>query len=1845
MKGKLRKLIVVVTLFMLMFSNIGYTLKVIAASEEFEVITKGFFKKDEIKFEAYFVDENGKEVKENISNVNNRIRLTLDIAPQVEGYLKEAVIKAVSENKEDINFEFSEVKNVSTEEIELKSEVDESKLVSVGNAVQEEKAEAEDIEDVEGDKEATSINDVEETVVNEATEEEEELIDEEELIEEVLLEIEENNRSSEVEVVSGNEIKIKNVIEKTSIQIDLEFKQDTQIKVEDLYKSIKLQLSGTYINKDLKEVDVAKEAEVQVGWKYSKDIVIGSEYTKFSPFKVGETEGTIVENKIIVKRETIEEKYLPIKTTKIEVEVPKMNESKPTEVNVQANKLMATKGEEFGKVTFGKENWSYDEDAGKIIIEVTNEQNGYAVNTFGEDEYVITYRYSEYKDENIKLNKNVKVTVEEYSAKENNMLNKTINETEEIEAKIGELITYSIGTTEERINKGKINANYNAEELVYETEYTSIINVNILTSDMLEELRIDSSKEYYIDNKENEFEAEGIIYKKIRFVYSDIKDMLEKGGSIEIYSISGEMLYTLNNELIRSEEDCTIEIGGVTGILVYVKNISVNGKITIELTKAILKCNYDKTALKNFTGIESRVKAEVKYAEIEEVMGLDEIGTTKMFEESQTLARISINKESLKTLQENEDVEIKIELNNNEETSDMYVNPCFEVVFPKYVKEVTVENINLIYEEGMEVKKFEVYKEYDIVKMRIELQGTQRKFSESEITNGTNILINARIKLDEYTPRKQDQIRLYYYNEGVTNYESQTKWTINKVVPTGIIKETNGFDVAIVNYQAPTGLIAINGIKNYDGKLSEIKSVKQGEITKRVEREGRSQIATMEILSLNNTGNDCTDVVLIGRIPFKGNTDVITNKEIGTTIDANIKDYIKSDIQNVNTVRIYYSSNGEANKNLNDSTNGWTTDIVDMREVKSYLIVVNGVVGGGEVLKFTYEFEIPENLPYETKIAGSLGTYYNNNTEVAVVYESSIADLVGITTEAGPKVEARMTVDIGDGADVQECRFLKYTISVANTGSVTAQGINISNTIPEDTTLYVRTTAGSQGNNNYISSNEKSLSWNIDKLESGEVKEFKYMVKTAQLSSLETYYSRYGEINQDENGIYYTTYKYTTVEVEVIDDSFNEHDHIHDENCGHIRKELQTVEEEEKHYIEGEPDIYIINKASVKVQNLAMEIESNQTKNLLKKANFDIEVNEETLGDADVGDRFDINGIIGNITGKDLKNTVVECKLPDTVAYMTTNVYTYSHTDMFDANNITYDESTHTVFVKFDEIYKDEWLNVFINVLAVRGSKDVKHTYMKIKTDDEVEERSSDLGILVKGPQLTVFQTANVTNKVLEKEDIEFVISIQNTGSAEAKNVFIQDKISQYIKDAEANLSGSVNTSVKIENENINHTIYSIPVGGRVLLTIIGKSDELNSVEKTISNKAIVGSDYFDEVETNLINVAIAENPNKEDNTSKNSDNQTNNNSSNSNTQNNNNSSQDNSNNKTTEDTTTEGNKSTENNQNNLSISGRVWIDENSNGRLDEDEKFEAGVTVRLLKGNNVFKTTITSETGVYKFENVSSGDYTVEFDYDGDKYIATTYKKQNVEEDLNSKAIKSTEGKAITNTIKIGNLNLENLNFGIQYKEKIDFEIGKVLVKAIVTNTKSKQKTEYNFDNLPIAKIEIASKDLKNTTVKLQYKILIKNTGTVASNIEEITDIMPSEMTFEEKENVGWYLGTDGKIYNNSLKNIQIKAGEQKELTLMLSKTMTEENTGVVSNKLNVQGITNRYNSSTTQETIISIKTGETLRTIIFILIIGTMAVVIVRQRIQIIELLKKNKTYKTKSQKVKFNIKKKYK
>lgn len=318
--------------------------------------------------------------------------------------------------------------------------------------------------------------------------------------------------------------------------------------------------------------------------------------------------------------------------------------------------------------------------------------------------------------------------------------------------------------------------------------------------------------------------------------------------------------------------------------------------------------------------------------------------------------------------------------------------------------------------------------------------------------------------------------------------------------------------------------------------------------------------------------------------------------------------------------------------------------------------------------------------------------------------------------------------------------------------------------------------------------------------------------------------------------------------------------------------------------------------------------------------------------------------------------------------------------------------------------------------------------------------------------------------------------------------------------------------------------------------------------------------------------------------------------------------------------------QSEDNKETGYSISGNVYADISGN--------IKSQVQVQLLKDSNMVQATTTDSYGNYSFQGLKEGEYSVVYTYDEDSYISNPETSETVEIE---------EGVAITDTLKVENSSLSNVNAGLVEKEKFDLKVDQYLSHASIQI--EDENEVYDFENLSLAKLEIDPKDIDKAVVKLTYKIVVTNVGTVSGRATSIVDYIPNGMTFYQSENENWSAGViEGSVYNDELKGIDIAPGESKEVTLVLTKNMTENNTGVVSNKVRIaysesnlrltESISNNFAS---QETIITLTQGISYKVIgvigiSMITIIGVFGFMVSTGRIEVSFNLKKGikKIYK---------------
>ena len=432
-------------------------------------------------------------------------------------------------------------------------------------------------------------------------------------------------------------------------------------------------------------------------------------------------------------------------------------------------------------------------------------------------------------------------------------------------------------------------------------------------------------------------------------------------------------------------------------------------------------------------------------------------------------------------------------------------------------------------------------------------------------------------------------------------------------------------------------------------------------------------------------------------------------------------------------------------------------------------------------------------------------------------------------------------------------------------------------------------------------------------------------------------------------------------------------------------------------------------------------------------------------------------------------------------------------------------------------------------------------------------QESNELIYEVSQVNLEVKQTSVTSQYVKEGDNISYRFTIQNTGNFALQNVNFIDEIPDGVSFVEAKHGYQNETKTKVtvnKTKKFNISIYSLRAGEIYEIDLIVKANTLSEEQtKEIINQGILKVQGNESVVSNSLTHYIEYDPSQH------------------------------------------GKEEI----GRYSILGCVWNDENRNGRREDNEAKLSEVEVMLFdrKTNHVVtdidnhqkKVVKTDSNGNYQFSNLVKGDYFVVFHYDAARYYITDYQKNGVEEFLNSDAISAKvvldeviENVGMTDKINLTNSNTRNIDLGLYDAEKFDLKLDKYIRQITLTTPTIGTKT-YSYDS-NIAKIEILGKNLNKSNIAIEYKIVITNEGAVPGYVKKIVDYLPDTLQFKSEMNRNWYQGNDNHLYCTELENVEIKPGESKEVSLIVTKKITEGSLGTIRNEAeiyetyNVQGL-----------------------------------------------------------------------
>lgn len=1469
-----------------------------------------------------------------------------------------------------------------------------------------------------------------------------------------------NNQLTLNQIESGKEVKI---------EIPVNFVRNDNMDLTYFSRETKLNLTGTYYDENEKERNIKSDINIRLNWTAAPKTILNEDVIKYGAYNSNVYMQTLLTS-------TLEGNSLPVESTKLEVTAPKIANKNPTEVRIFAN-TPATNGAEFTK-----DMWSYNKDTGILEINLENKENNNQVNwRQGEDKFYITYIYTDVTAEatvvTLNANSNIKTYVTEQDVTAN------VQKNVELKGNVSTVVDTEVSATSE-IYKGYMYANNK-----YETEYASTISANIAYTDAVDKLVINENNATFVTANGATMQAGNNMYYKSIAINKVLFDkILGQNGNIQIYDQNGNRVAGIDkNTPVDANGNMVITINqNVTALRIETTKPETEGIITFNISKAIkATTNLSRATITNIQRIDTAVSGNIVSADMVTEMAT-KTETTNL-KETATKAELYINNTNLTTTAKNENVEIKAILKSNDYTCDLYSNPTVLITLPSEIETLEIKTINLLYNENIQISSYDVVTDNNGNRViRIYMQGEQTEFV-TDISKGINVVINTDITLRKTAASTTKNATLKVTNDKAIQYEN------------------DGIATVPMNIYAPQGVVLLSSVANFSNDNEEIVSLPNKEQAGKIDIKSNAKNITMKATVVNNYGKDIKNPKILGRLPFQGNKKT-DGTELGSTVDTILTSGLTvSGIAN-NLYTIYYSENGDATADLNNSANGWTQNITDASKIKSYLVVFNNyVMPQATSFDMVYNVQVPENLSHNENAFGTYTVYYEEDENSQTIAKETIAPTVGVSTGKGPELKAEIYTNVDSTASTEDV--MEYKITVRNDGEVAAENAKVTVNLP-DMVDYAEYIEEPMGNRYEARPEQRTLELSVGNLGVGESKEVSFTIMA------------------NKEG----TFKLDFV------------------------LSADNLEKSEQ-----------VSTAEVQVS----------------QASFYIEFTTPTQDNVGLGSQIEYYVNISNVTDKKIDDVVATINLPENVEYVEAFRQEYGG-DNQSQEDVKYDEKNRKVTFNVGDIEANAAAEYnFILRVKTTKQEDV-NMQVVVKGKDTSEQRSSIIIHSTGDNKLEITTGTDITEEYLQIGDVvTYTIKAKNVSSGVIKNVRIAATIPDNLK--------YLNTTYYLDDkEMFNGYLLENKVSEATLDLDAGQT--FTFVVRAAVNKMI---DTSKEEEDANVDIEVSGDG--------------------------------------TEDYKDEIKNTIENdnvqNSNTYRISGVVWFDENRNGTRDSGEKLLSGIPVTIVDaetgkvvknsmGNEISAT--TDDNGEYILSDLIQGQYIVKFNYDNSQYVITEYRKQGIDETINSDAINTTEnnGVAITDSLTITDTSMSNIDLGLTTKGIFDLSLNKTLTKIQLADGKTTK--EVNFENKKLGKIEVDGKRINSTNLVIEYTMTITNNGNVAGYAKKIVDYLPSELEFSSNLNEDWYSSGDTVICT-ALENELINPGETKEVKLLLTKKMNENGTGTVTNKAE---ITETYNDqglldekSTEDDTnssanvIIGIKTGGPVTYVVLTLTILAIA------------------------------------
>lgn len=953
-----------------------------------------------------------------------------------------------------------------------------------------------------------------------------------------------------------------------------------------------------------------------------------------------------------------------------------------------------------------------------------------------------------------------------------------------------------------------------------------------------------------------------------------------------------------------------------------------------------------------------------------------------------------------------------------------------------------------------------------------------------------------------------------------------------------------------VNMVAKSGLITISTLNGYNGNEQKV-ALDENIVTGQLNVAETSKIATIASEIVNNYQTEIKDIVIIGKIPF-ANNKTVNGTELGSTFNTALKEVLKV---NGITGKIYYSEEEEPQEN----SESWKENISEFTNIKSFKIVPDAPIAEGKEMKFSYNIEIPAELQANQKSYSTYTIKYSVNNQ-----EMETTQILGLETpnvmnnekaeETGISMNVQTRVgdlELKDNSKIHEQEIINYEIKVTNNSNSKVENISVKSPIAENTI--------------YVEKNEKPYEDG-----GGDSTAGNYIGVYKEIPDKKETLLEIGTLNKGES---------KTVEYEV--------------------RVQDLPEGEETKTISSNIALLINNKeqSNYKINSIIQKAELKTELSFMKRTTV-VEENN-----------FTYNLRIENTTNKDLKDLKVTMQIPKEIIVTKPKAIENGIGGIWEEGDKNLEinlneDNLITCTIKTlgqGQMAQLEFLAEITELKEINNSINITaNTFVNNET-----YRSNISKNILEGAEVVIEKSSPTEGKeVKEWDTITYNIKITNKSDKVDSQIYVIDRLPkevigetlQYnlytydfetkkyvetpidmdlsvVEEPEDDQTGTDTSKIKpkYDKETNELTIPTMLPPGKTINITINTTVQAIKQDTTLSNIANV---YGESIISNTSN-EIKHYAKKEDT------------------------------NKPVDPENPE--------ENTYSISGTIWEDTNVDGAMDVKEPHMEGLEVLIVNSdtsevvkdlNGVDVKAISDKNG-YTLSGLKPGRYIVIFRYDNNIYKITNYKQEGVSDLVNSKAISgqatidgNKEFVGMTDVIEITDSNVTAINMGLIKLGNFDIGIEKTIDTVKTVDSKGKEK-EYKYkEGTKLGKLELSAKTLVGTKVYIDYKIKVTNNGETKGYIEQVIDELPSDLEFEKSLNQSWY-EENGKIYNSTINELEV--GQSKELTLTLTKKLTNDNLGITNNialfkasNENSSTDTNEENNKSNAQLIIGTSTGR---------------------------------------------------